>query len=207
MKRLSWMFLQLLLLGSMLHSSLSVSTRSRGKKKVAKETKEVNICAIEGIQAPMYCYCDNSTIRNATDATCLVLSPFSNNDPTWNYFTSQIYLQRLKFVVRTPNGLEYIPVQLLRQLKNLQKITLQDASIEELKEGAFFNLPTIAEIDLNTNLITSLRTRAFENMRNLSAIFLNANRITEINRYGERSEFLWSFICWTLNLYYLKAFE
>ncbi|XP_068976753.1 connectin-like [Bombus flavifrons] len=182
MKQLSWIFLQLLFLTSMFPSSLSASTRSRGKKKVAKETKEVNICAIEGVQAPMYCYCDNNTIRNATEATCVVLSPFSINDPTWNYFTSQIYLQKLKFVVRTPNGLEYIPVQLLRQLKNLQKITFQDASIEELKESAFSNLPTITEIDLSTNSISTLRTHAFENLKNLTAIFLNSNRITEINR-------------------------
>lgn len=180
--KLSWIFYQLLILTSMFPMSLEASTRVRARKKTAKDMKEVNICAIKGVQAPMYCYCDNNTIRNATEATCVVLSRFSINDPTWNYFVSQIFLQKLKIVVRTPNGLEYIPIQLLRQLKNLQKITLQDASIDELKESTFSNFPTIIEIDLSMNSISTLGTHAFENMRNLMAIFLNSNRITEINR-------------------------
>ncbi|XP_003397934.1 connectin isoform X2 [Bombus terrestris] len=180
--KLSWIFHHLLILTMMFPTSLAASTRIRSRKKPVKETKEVNICAIRGVQAPMYCYCDNNAIRNATEATCVVLSRFSINDPTWNYFVSQIFLQKLKIVVRTPNGLEYIPVQLLKQLKNLQKITLQDANIDELKESAFSNLPTITEIDLSANSISTLRTHAFENMKNLIVIFLNSNRITEINR-------------------------
>lgn len=182
MKQLSWIFVHILLLTSMLSSSLSASTRSRGKKKAAKETKEVNICAIEGRQAPMYCYCDHTTIRNATDATCLVLNPFSSTDRIWSYFGSQVYLQKLKFVVRTPNGLEYIPVQLLRQLKNLQNITFQDANIEVVTEYAFSNLTTVTEINLSRNSISTLRMHAFENMKSLSVIHLNDNRITEISR-------------------------
>ncbi|CAK9833827.1 Con [Anthophora retusa] len=182
MRQLSWIFLQLLLFTSAISSSMSASTKSRGKKKVAKETKEVNICDMEQKQDPLYCYCDNKTIRNATESTCLVLNPFGSNDPIWNYFSSQLYLQKLKFVVRTPNGLEYIPVQLLRQLKNLQKITFHDASIDELPKYAFSNLTTITEIDLSRNSISTLRAHAFENMKNLTAIYLNENRITEINR-------------------------
>ncbi|XP_003700119.1 leucine rich repeat protein connectin [Megachile rotundata] len=184
MRQLPWTscFLQLLLLTSLFTPGLSASTRSRGKKKFAKETKEPNICAIEGRQAPIFCYCDNKAIKNATDATCLVLSPFSTNDPTWNYFSSQIYLQKLKFIVRAPNWLDYIPVQVFRQLKNLHVITFQDANIEELTEYAFSNLPTIGEINLSKNSIATLRMHAFENMKNLSVINLDENEITEINR-------------------------
>ncbi|XP_034184185.2 leucine rich repeat protein connectin [Osmia lignaria lignaria] len=184
MRQLPWIsyFLQLLLLTSLFTPGLSASTRSRGKKKIAKETKESNICVIEGRQAPIYCYCDSNAIKNATEATCVVLNHFTSNDPTWTYFNSQIYLQKLKFIVRTPNGLDYISVPVLRQLKNLHVITFQDANIEELTEYAFSNLPTIGEINLSRNSIATLRMHAFENMKNLSMINLDENRITEINR-------------------------
>lgn len=182
MKRLSRLFLQILFLVSIAASSLSASTRSRGKKKVAKEVKDANICEIKGMQAPMYCYCNSNELRNATDATCVILNPFTNSDPTWNNFDSQIYLQKLKFVVRTPNGLDYIPVQLLTLLKNLQIITIQDASINEIAEYAFSNLPIITDINLSRNSISTLRMHAFEDMKNLTIVYLSENRITEINR-------------------------
>lgn len=130
----------------------------------------------------MYCYCNDNELRNATDATCVILNPFTSNDPTWNNFDSQIYLQKLKFVVRTPNGLDYIPVQLLALLKNLQIITIQDASINEIAEYAFSNLPMITDINLSRNSISILRMHAFENMKNLTVLYLSENRITEINR-------------------------
>ncbi|XP_076683284.1 leucine rich repeat protein connectin [Andrena cerasifolii] len=182
MRQSPWIsvLLQCLLFGTLLSSSLSASTRSRGKKKVAKETKEMNICDIEGQQAPIYCYCDNS--RNATDANCLVLSPFNLNDPTWNYFSSQLYLEKLTLKVKAVDSLQYIPTQVLRQLKHLQKVTLQYAKIGELAEYAFANLSTISEINLSRNFISLLRMHAFENMKNLSVINLDENRITEINR-------------------------
>lgn len=183
MRRLSRLFLQILFLVSIVASSLSASTRSRGgKKKVAKEVKDANICEIKGMQAPMYCYCNDNELRNATDATCVILNPFTSNDPTWNNFDSQIYLQKLKFVVRTPNGLDYIPVQLLTLLKNLQIITIQDASINEIAEYAFSNLPMITDINLSRNSISILRMHAFENMKNLTVVYLSENRITEMNR-------------------------
>ncbi|KAG6801062.1 connectin [Apis mellifera caucasica] len=182
MKRLPRLFLQFLFLASIVASSLSASTRSRGKKKVAMEVKDSNICEIKGMQAPMYCYCNNNELRNATDATCVILNPFTNSDPTWNNFDSQIYLQKLKFVVRTPNGLDYIPVQSLALLKNLQIITIQDASINVIPEYAFSNLPIITEINLSRNSISTLKVHAFANMKNLTIVYLNENRITEINR-------------------------
>ncbi|XP_076238506.1 leucine rich repeat protein connectin [Calliopsis andreniformis] len=184
MRQIPWISiaLQLLLLTSLFSSSLSASTRSRGKKKVAKETKEINICNIESQQAPIFCYCDSNEIRNATTAKCLVLNSFNLNDPTWNYFSSQIYLQELIFHVKTSNGLQYIPTQVLRQLKNLQKFTMQYAMIRELAEYAFSNLSTITEINLSRNFLVTLRMHAFENMKNLSLIDLDENRISEINR-------------------------
>ncbi|KZC13567.1 PREDICTED: connectin-like [Dufourea novaeangliae] len=184
MGQLPWtyLFLQALLLTTLLSPCLSASTRSRGKKKLSKETKEVNICDIEGQQVPIYCYCDNNAIKNASHAKCLVLNPINLNDPTWDYFSSQNHLRELTFNVQMMNSLEYIPTQLLRQLKNLQKIAFQYAKIDELAEYAFSNLSTITEINLNRNSILALRMHAFENMRNLSIINLNENRITEINR-------------------------
>ncbi|XP_043251281.1 connectin [Colletes gigas] len=185
MRQLPWIFvfLQVLLLTSLLSSSRSASTRSRGKKKVAKETKEVNICEIEDPHVPIYCYCNDNVVRNATEAKCLVLSSLDPNDPSWDYFDSQIYLQELTFNVKMLDSLDYIPTQLLRQLKNLQKITFHYAKIAELPDYVFSNLSTITDIDLNKNSITALKTHAFENMKSLRVVSLNENRITEINRH------------------------
>lgn len=184
MRQSPWIsvFLQVLLLTSAFSWSLSASTRSRGRKKLAKETKEMNVCDIEGQQTPIFCYCDSNVIRNATYANCVVMSPFNLNDPIWNYFTSQIYLQKLMFNVKAEGSLLYIPTQVLRQLKNLQKVTFQYAKIGELAEYAFSNLSTITEINLSRNFISTLRKHAFQNMKNLTVINLDQNRITEINR-------------------------
>ncbi|XP_031843683.1 leucine rich repeat protein connectin isoform X2 [Nomia melanderi] len=183
MKQSPWISLifQALLVISLLSSGLSASTRSRGKKKVAKETKEMNICEMQGQEVAIFCYCNSNAIRNASEAKCLVLKSINLNDPTWNYFSSQIYLQELTFNVQT-NSLEYIPTQLLRQLKNLQKIAFQYAKIDMLAEYAFSNLSTITEINLNSSSVSALKMHAFENMRNLSIINLNDNKIAEINR-------------------------
>ncbi|KAG7197373.1 hypothetical protein KM043_018480 [Ampulex compressa] len=174
--------LQVFLLCLLLSSGMAASTRSRGKKKVAKEAKEVNICDIEGETAPVYCYCDNSVIRNATDANCWVLSAFELDDPMWSYFTSQIYLQKLAFNVKPTGSLEYIPIQTLRQLKYLRTVIIQYAKIDKLVEHAFSNLSSISVINVSRNKIVVLRKYAFENMRNLTMINLDENRIAEINR-------------------------
>lgn len=177
---LYFLILQLFLLSLLsVWSGQAVSTRARGKKKLAKE---INICDIEGQQAPIYCYCTNDDLRNATNANCLVLSRFQPSDVMWSYFTSQIYLQKLTFTVRQAGSLDYIPTQLLHQLKNLRTIVFQYAKIQELAEHTFSNLTGLSEINLSRNLIVTLRKYAFENMRNLTLINLDENRISEINR-------------------------
>ncbi|XP_076171931.1 uncharacterized protein LOC143148961 isoform X2 [Ptiloglossa arizonensis] len=185
MKRSPWTFafLRALLLTSLLSSSLSVSARARGgKKKVAEETKEANVCEIEDQGVPIYCYCNENGPGNATDAKCVVLSALVPNDPVWDYFDSQIHLRELKVDVKTVDALDHLPAQMLRRFKELRKITFRYAKIDEVAEHAFSNLSTIAEIDLDKNSIYALKTRAFESMRNLSVVSLNENRITEINR-------------------------
>ncbi|XP_036142370.1 connectin [Monomorium pharaonis] len=162
-------------------SGLAVS-KSRGKKKIAKETKEMNICDIQSQQAPMYCYCNNVSLQNASDVNCWILSKFERNDPLWDYFTSQIHLEKLTFTVRQIGSLDYVPSQLLHQLKNLRVIVFQYGWLHELSERAFSNLNGVAEINLSRNMIVVLRKYAFENMRNLSVINLDDNRISEINR-------------------------
>ncbi|XP_078042855.1 leucine rich repeat protein connectin [Augochlora pura] len=184
MRHLPWISLcfQAVLVASLLSSSLSASTRSRGKKKTGKETKDVNICNLDGQDMPIVCLCDSTLMKNATAAKCMIMKPTNLTDPTWDYFTSQIYLQELTFIVRTENSLEYIPTQLLRQLKNLRKIAFLYARIDQLAEYAFSNLSTITEIKVNRSSIATLGSHAFENMKNLSVINLNENRIAEINR-------------------------
>ncbi|XP_035730290.1 connectin-like, partial [Vespa mandarinia] len=174
--------LRVCLFGLLIVSSLAATSRSRGKKKVAKETKEINICDIEGRQAPVYCYCDNNGLRNATDANCLVLNRFKVDDPMWSYFISQIYLTKLALTVRASGTLDYIPTDVLRQLKNLKIVTFQYAKIEELGERSFSNLSSITDINLSRNMIVVLKKYAFENIKELNVVNLDDNRIAEINR-------------------------
>ncbi|KAL2712238.1 connectin-like [Vespula squamosa] len=186
MKRTSMMSKDVLLrvcfFALLIVSTLAATTRSRGKKKVAKETKEVNVCDIEGRQAPVYCYCDNNGLRNASDVNCLVLNRFKVDDPMWSYFVSQIYLTKLSLTVRASGTLDYVPTDVLRQLKNLKTVVFQYAKIEELAERSFSNLSSIVEINLSRNMIVVLKKYAFENIKELIAINLDDNRIAEINR-------------------------
>lgn len=180
------LILELLLLTILFASSGLAVSKARGKKKIVKETntKEVNICDIQGQQAPIYCYCNNVGLQNASDVNCWVLSKFERDDPMWGYFTSQIRLEKLTFTVRQIGSLDYVPSQLLHQLKNLRVIVFQYGWLHELTERTFSNLNGVAEINLSRNMIVVLRKYAFENMRNLTVINLDDNRISEINRYG-----------------------
>ncbi|CAL1674282.1 unnamed protein product [Lasius platythorax] len=176
------LILQLLLIILLVPSSLAVS-RPRGKKKiVAKEAKEMNICDVQAQQAPMYCYCNNNGLQNATNANCWVMSKLERDDPMWGYFTSQIHLKELTFTVRQIDSLDYVPSQLLHQLKNLHTVIFQYAKFHEIVEHTFSNLVGIVKINLNRNMIVTLHKNAFENMRNLTDINLDENRISEINR-------------------------
>lgn len=175
--------LQLWLLIILLVSSSMGVQRPRGKKIVAKETKELNICDLQHQiqQTPMYCYCDNKDLQNATSADCWVMSKLERDDPLWSYFTSQIHLEKLEFLVRNIDIFNYVPDQLLRQLKNLHTVKFEYANFYEIVEYTFSNLG-IVKLDLNRNMIVTLQRNAFENMQNLTDINLEENRISEINR-------------------------
>lgn len=180
--------LQLLLLTILLvSSSLAVTRQLRGKKKIiaeeTKESKEQNICDIQVQQTPMYCYCNNNDLQNATNANCWVLSKLDSDDPIWSYFASQIRLKELTFKVRHTDSLDYVPIQLLHQLKNLHTVVIQYAKFYEIVEHTFSNLIGIVKLNLNRNMIVTLHKNAFENMRDLTVINLDENRISEINRY------------------------
>lgn len=181
--------LQIVLLTILLVSpSLAVTRQLRGKKKIiAEETKESkesqNICDIQVQQAPMYCYCNNNDLQNATNANCWVMSKLDLDDPIWSYFTSQIRLKELTFKVRQTDSLDYVPIQLLHQLKNLHTVVIQYAKFHEIVEHTFSNLISIVKLNLNRNMIVTIHKNAFENMRDLTVINLDENRISEINRY------------------------
>ncbi|XP_029169626.1 connectin-like [Nylanderia fulva] len=173
--------LQLWLLIILLVSSSMGVSRPRGKKKiVAKEMKESNICDIQNQQTAMYCYCKED-LQNATSADCWVMSKLDRDDPLWDYFKSQIYLETLVFTVRQIDVLDYVPTALLRQLKNLHTLKIMYANIYEITEHTFSNFG-FASLNLDRNMIIALQKNAFENMRNLTELSLQENRITDINR-------------------------
>lgn len=171
-----------LCLFTLLGSIDAASTKSRSKKKVAKEIKEVNICAYERRDAPIFCYCVSHQQRNATDVNCVVFNNFEVDDPVWPHFASQTQLEKLTFTVKQGGTFTYVPSQALKQLKNLQVVTVEYAKILEIAEHAFSNLSSITEINLSRNMIVVLRKYAFENMKNVSLINLDENRIAEVNR-------------------------
>lgn len=160
------------------------ATRTRNLKKITKDSKEINVCDLEQHGSPIYCFCDRPQIRNATDVNCLIFDKFDVNDQVWNHFTSQIYMEKLTFKVKSGVSFTYVPTNVLKQLKNLQVVNFQYTTIDVLTEHAFSNHSSIAEIHLNLNAIVSLRKYSFENMRNLSLINLDGNQLTEINRYA-----------------------
>lgn len=186
MRQFLYIFLILQLLTILFaSSSLAVTRQLRGKKKVVtKETKEINICDVQVQQAPIYCYCNNNGLQNATNANCWVMSKLERDNPMWSSFTSQIHLKDLTFTVRQIDSLDYVPSQLLHQLKNLRTVTFQYANFHEIVEHTFSNLIDIVKINLNRNMIFTLHKNAFENMRDLTVINLDENHISEINRYG-----------------------
>lgn len=172
------LILKLLLLTILFASSGLTAglSKSRGKKKLTKE----NVCDIKNQRSPIFCYCNNSGLRNASDVDCWVLDKFDQNDPMWSYFTSQIQVEKLSFTVRQ-GSFDYVPSQLLQQLKNLREFKIQYGTLYEIAEHTFNNLG-VAKINLSRNTIIVLRKYAFENMRNLTVINLDYNRISEINR-------------------------
>lgn len=176
------LLLPVLLVIIMVCSSHAVSVKTRAKKKMSSKEmpKQVNICEIEGQQAPIYCYCYNGR-ENATSADCWVLSRFERINPIWDSFKQQNHLQKLTFTVRQVDSLDYVPTQVLRDLKNLRTVVIQYARLTDLPERIFSNL-TVSEINLIRNAIETLHKYAFENMPNLTLINLEENRITEINR-------------------------
>lgn len=178
------LILKLLLLTILFASSGLAVSKTRGKKKIVKETKEMNICDVQSQQAPIYCYCNNVGLQNASDVNCWVLSKFDRGDPMWAYFKSQIHLEKLTFTVHQIGSLDYVPSDLLRQLKNLRVIVFKYGWLHEIHEGTFSNLNDVAEINLSRNMIVLLHKYAFQNMGNLTVINLDDNRISEINRYG-----------------------
>ncbi|TGZ48788.1 connectin [Temnothorax longispinosus] len=174
--------LELLLVTILFASSGLAVPKTRGKKKLIKEAKEVNICDIENQQAPIFCYCNNVGLQNASEADCWVLSKFVQDDSMWNYFTSQSHLKKLTFTVRQIGSLDYVPSQVLHKLKNLRVIVFKYGWLHEIAENAFSNLNGVTEINLHRNMIVVLHKYAFANMRNLTVINLDDNRIPEINR-------------------------
>lgn len=175
--------LTFLLLLVIVPSIFGASTRSRSKKKTkdAKE-KPVNICDIEEQGSPLFCYCDSNQLGNATDANCWIFGKLEPEVPIWNHFNSQSHIKKLTLTVRPVGSFSHIPTGVLKQLTDVEVVTIQYATISVLKERAFSNISTILEINLSRNGLVNMSRLAFENMRNLTHLNLDENRIGEINR-------------------------
>ncbi|XP_051160091.1 connectin-like isoform X2 [Leptopilina boulardi] len=178
--------LELCLLILAITTSEGAKTKLKNIKKLSKEVKEikeVDICDLQKLEAPFFCYCNGVGVKNVTDTNCLIFDKFEEVNPLWNHFESQIFTEKLTFKVRLPNGnLTYIPTQVLKQLKHVHILIIEYAKIHKLQENVFSNYTAMNEISLMRNSITSLAEYAFNNMKNLIFINLDENQITEIRR-------------------------
>lgn len=178
--------LELCLLILAIPTSEGATTKLKSKKKImkeARENKEVNICDLQNLQAPFFCYCNSNGFNNATDTNCLIFDKFEEVNPLWNHFKSQVFTQKLTFRVRPPTGnLTYVPTQVLKLLKHVNIFNIEYAKIHKLPDNVFSNLSLMTEIHLMRNSITSLAENAFNNMKSLVLINLDENHITEVTR-------------------------
>ncbi|XP_008543319.1 connectin [Microplitis demolitor] len=184
--------IQLLAYGcySMPSSQLSVQTISHSSSSTiknnnnikGKKSPQINICNLEQTAEPIICNCDVSKIGNATEANCVVLDATKPDDAIWDYFMSQVSLEKLSMKVRIGGLMSYVPSKIIKSLTKLKMINVRYANFDEISEGAFANQPSVTVVDIAECGIMQLKKHSFVNMTQLDFINLDDNQIVEINR-------------------------
>lgn len=167
-------------------SLLVYSTYCKKKGSKKKETEKyktlLNICD-EDRERPVACYCSPSEPNTALEANCwLYNEKVTADDPVWDTFESQPFLERLKFIIRPGGTLLSVPTNALKFLHHLQFLLIQYAHISELPSHVFSNWSSITEISISRSMVNILHDRSFYNMHKLNIINLDENRISEVKR-------------------------
>lgn len=168
---------------SLTESRLNEKRRDKTERRYHNVQVKDNMCEITNRESKVHCYCENTEIKTATRADCWVFNGgIDENDPIWSSFTSQPFLERLTFNVRSDGALRFIPLQVIQRLKRLQKLYIHYATLNKIEKKTFTNMTTVREITLMNDKIMELDFSAFSSLPALVNLTIKGNKITEIQR-------------------------
>ncbi|RVE46822.1 hypothetical protein evm_008530 [Chilo suppressalis] len=164
-------------------SRLNEKRRDKTERRYHATQLKDNICETTDRESKVHCYCENTEVKTATRADCWVFNGgIDESNPIWSSFSSQPYLERLTFNVRSDGALKFIPMQVIHRLKRLQKLYIHYATLSKIEKKTFSNMSTVREITLMNNKITELDFSSFTNLPALVNLTIKENKVTEIQR-------------------------
>ncbi|XP_026493918.2 connectin-like [Vanessa tameamea] len=168
---------------SFTESRLNEKRRDKTERRYHAVQAKDNMCEITNRESKVHCYCENTAIKTATRADCWVFNGgIDETDPIWTSFSSQPYLERLTFNVRSDGALKFIPLQVIHRLKKLQKLFIHYATLNKIEKKTFTNISTVREITLMNDKIMELDFSSFSNLPALVNLTIKGNKVTEIQR-------------------------
>nr|XP_023029030.1 leucine-rich repeat-containing protein 15-like [Leptinotarsa decemlineata] len=102
----------------------------------------------------------------------------------------------LKFLYINYDGIEQIKAGAFQNLPSLQKVVASHNKLKTVPRGVFKNLPALTTLTLSQNDISSVDESALENLPRLSKLHLDNNKIASISMHRmlsnpEQLEILW----------------
>lgn len=170
-----------------INSEISTRKWEKSKQRATDAvgiSSHMNLCSKDR-DMKLVCHCTPEDYMHikATKADCWIFhDDFPRNDPNWQAFQTQPFLENLKFTVQRTGSLEYIPTNEIGLLKSLRSINIEYAQIKEINSFAFANLTQLTSLTLPKNQIQLIHSNAFANHPDLEEIDLEQNQIVEIDK-------------------------
>lgn len=164
-------------------SRLNEKRRDKTERRYHALQNKDNICESTDRDSKVHCYCESTEVKTATRADCWVFNGgIDETDPIWNSFTSQPFLEKLTFNVRSDGALKFVPLHVIHRMKRLQKLYIHYATLSKIEKKTFSNITTLRDITLMNDKITELDFSAFANLPSLVNLTIKENKVTEIQR-------------------------
>ncbi|XP_012545315.1 connectin [Bombyx mori] len=164
-------------------SRLNEKRRDKTERRHHGAQPKDNICEITNRESKVHCYCEKVEVKTATRADCWVFNGgIDEHDPVWSSFDSQPQLERLTFNVRSDGALTFIPLHVIRRLKQLQKLYIHYATLPKIEKRTFSNMSAVKEITLMNNKIAALDFSSFTSLPSLVNLTIKENKLQEIQR-------------------------
>ena len=99
-------------------------------------------------------------------------------------FTQKLLAQKnhLRYVDFNHNNLETLPIDIFKNLSNIDKIILSSNQLITLSNDLFMDQTMLSELDLGYNNLTELHDGLFETTKNIKILILTSNLLTNISR-------------------------